>query len=115
LIGEYLYQRASGTTAGLKSTHQDISLGLKLAEFRRSKKRSEMVVCPASYQFIRHAAKSRYLAFPRGENSLPPYSELSRTRPQLRIKTRRETARNRGLANAGHAHNDKDMIPVGSG
>ena len=32
---------------------------------------------------MRRAAKSRYPAFPRGENSLPPYSALSRSRPPL--------------------------------
>ena len=37
----------------------------------------------ASYQFMRRAAKSRYAAFPRGKNSLPPYSALSRSRPRL--------------------------------
>ncbi len=39
----------------------------------------------ASYQFMRRAAKSRYAAFPRGKNSLPPYSALSRSRPLLRL------------------------------
>jgi hypothetical protein len=32
---------------------------------------------------MRRAAKSRYPAFPRGENSLPPYSALNRSRPHI--------------------------------
>lgn len=42
---------------------------------------SSMAALSASYQFMRRAAKSRYAAFPRGKNSLPPYSALSRSRP----------------------------------